>query len=38
MLIDYGLLFTVHRSTSLIRNDPLLGLCSRNMSRVIWWP
>ena len=38
MLINDVLLFTVYRSTSLIRNDPLLGLCSRNMSRVIWWP
>ena len=28
----------LYRGTSLIRNNPLLGHCSRTMSRAIWWP
>ena len=26
-----------YRGTSLIRNNPLLGPCSRTMPRTLWW-
>jgi hypothetical protein len=28
----------LYRGTSLIKNNPLLGHCSRTMTRAIWWP
>ena len=32
----HGVLIQIYRGTSLIRNSPLLGHCSRTLSRALW--